>query len=83
MAAWGQWFEANGSSFVDVGNPISVVKTVGPDGVTDGGGANQLSGYGLVEAADIDAAASIAAGCPIISLSGGSVQVAETFEIDM
>ena len=82
MAAWGQWFESNGASFVDMGNPIAMVKTVSNDGVVDGG-PNPLTGYGLVEAADIDAAAAIAKDCPIISLSNGSVQVAETFEIEM
>ena len=83
MAAWGEWFGAHGASFTDMGAPTAAAKTVSQDGVADGGGANPISGYGIVEAADIDAACAIAAGCPIVSLSGGSVQVAETFEVNM
>jgi hypothetical protein len=83
MAAWGQWMGSLGASMVDPGAPTSIAKTVTQGGVADGGGANPVSGYGLVEAADIDAAAEMAKGCPIVTLSGGSVEVAETFEIDM
>ena len=31
----------------------------------------------------IDAAVEMAKGCPVVTLGGGSVEVAETFEIDM
>lgn len=82
MAAWGAWFEARGSSFTDMGNPTSIVKSVSPAGITDGF-ENHVTGYGIVEAADIDAACAIAAECPIVELDGGSVQVAETFEVSM
>jgi hypothetical protein len=83
MAAWGAWFEANGASFTDMGAPTGAAMTVGPGGTTEGGGANPITGYGIVEAADMAAACSIAEGCPIVDLSGGSVQVAETFEVNM
>lgn len=83
MAAWGAWFGANEGAFSDMGAPCSVAKTVGADGVADGGGPNPATGYGLVEADDIDAAVKIAEGCPNVTLSGGSVQVAETFEVSM
>jgi hypothetical protein len=83
MEAWGQWMGGIGEAFTDMGNPIGPSKTVGPDGVVDGGGANPASGYGIVEAGSIDAAAEMAKGCPIVVLSGGTVEVAETFEIPM
>jgi len=83
MAAWGEWMGSIGEAFVDMGAPCSIAKTVTRQGVSDGGGANPLSGYGLVEAADIEAAVEMAKGCPIVTLSDGSVEVAETFEIDM
>ena len=81
MAAWGEWMGANETAFLDMGAPCSITKTVDPSGVSDGGGANPAGGYGLVDATDIDAACAFAAGCPVVTLSGGSVEVAETFEI--
>ena len=49
-----------------------------PDGaVAADGGANPVSGYSLVEAADLAAAQKIAKGCPILD-AGGSVEIAET-----
>lgn len=80
-AAWGVWMGANAASFADPGAPTAMAKTVSSSGSTDGGGANPITGYTIVNAADIDAACEIAASCPIIA-SGGSVEVAETFEID-
>lgn len=83
MAAWGAWMGELGDAFVDQGAPVSMAKTVTPDGVQEENTAYSVGGYGLVEAADIDAASEMAKGCPVITLSGGSVQVSETFEIDM
>ncbi len=83
MAAWGDWMGSNSAAFVDMGAPTSVAKTVGSDGVTDGAGPNPVTGYGIIEADDIDAACTIAAGCPVVTLGGGTVEVAETFEVNM
>ena len=83
MAAWGEWMGSHEAAFVDMGAPTSIAKTVDPNGVSDGGGSNPVTGYGIVEAADIDAACVIAAGCPIVTLSDGTVEVAETFTIPM
>jgi hypothetical protein len=83
MAAWGEWMGGIGAAFVDHGAPTSIAKTVTPSAVEDGGGANPVTGYGLVEAPDIDAAVEMAKGCPVVTLGGGSVEVAETFEVPM
>jgi len=83
MAAWGAWFGANEGAFTDMGAPVGTIKTVGADGTSDGGGANAVTGYGLVEAESLEAACAIAAGCPNVTLSGGSVEVGETFEVSM
>lgn len=83
MAAWGEWMGSIGAAFVDHGAPCSIARTVTKGGVADGGGPNPLSGYGIVEASDIDAAVAMAKGCPIVTLSDGSVEVAETFEVNM
>ena len=62
MAAWGAWFEGLGSAVVDGGNPVGMSKTVTANGVEDNGGANPLSGYSIVEAANIDDACEMAKG---------------------
>lgn len=81
MEAWGAWFGELGDAIVDVGNPTAQTKTVGADGsVADGGGANPLTGYSLINADNLDAAAAMAKGCPVLS-SGGSVEVAETIDM--
>ena len=80
MTAWGAWMESLGDSLVDPGNPVSITKTVTSGGTEDGGGANPISGYSLINASDIDAAAAAVKGCPIFD-SGGSIEVAETVDM--
>lgn len=83
MAAWGEWMGSHAAAFTDMGAPTGAVMTVGADGDAEGGGANPVAGYGIIEAADMAAACDIARGCPIISLNAGTVEVSETFEIEM
>jgi len=81
MAAWGTWFDSLGDAVVDGGNPVGAAQTLAADGaVSDGGGANPVSGYSLITASDLDAAVSVAKGCPILS-AGGSIEVGETVEM--
>jgi hypothetical protein len=81
MAAWGAWYESLGSAIVDGGAPVGVAKTVASDGsVSDGGGANPLTGFTVVAAGSLDEAVKHAAGCPIRD-AGGSVEVAELIEM--
>ncbi len=78
MQAWTSWFTELGAAVVDGGAPTGAAKTVAADGATsDGGGANPLSGYSVIIADSLDAAATLAKGCPILA-AGGSVEVAET-----
>ncbi len=77
MAAWTEWMAGIGEDLVDGGNPVGMSKTVSADGIADDGGANPVSGYSLVNAADIDAACEIAKGCPILDGGKGTVEVAE------
>lgn len=76
MAQWMAWMGSLGAALVDGGNPAGPSKTVSTAGVADDGGSNPVSGYSLVEAADIDAAVALAGGCPILS-DGGTVEIAE------
>ncbi len=81
MDAWGQWFGGMGAAVVDGGNPVGQSSTVHSDGsVTGDGGSNPASGYSLIEASDLDDALVKAKGCPILA-GGGSVEVAEAFDM--
>jgi len=81
MAAWQNWMGSLGDSLIDGGNPIGATKTLAVGGVVnDGGGANPVTGYSLVEAASMDAAIEIAKGCPIFD-GGGTVEICETLEM--
>lgn len=80
MAAWTAWFKGMGEAVVDMGNPAGLSKTVSAEGVANHGGANPVSGYSLVTAADEAAAIALARCCPIIA-DGGSVEVAQAMEM--
>lgn len=83
MAAWGSWLGNLGAAAVDPGNPVGLSSTVHPDGsVTSDGGANPTSGYSIIEAESLEQALEHAKGCPILD-SGGSIEVAEIFNMDM
>lgn len=83
MQAWGQWMGGLGEALVDGGNPVGKSSTINSDGsVTADGGSNPLSGYSLLEADNEEAAIKAASGCPILK-RGGTVEVAETFDIPM
>ncbi|MCV2881737.1 hypothetical protein [Actibacterium sp. XHP0104] len=81
MAAWQAWFADMGAAVLDGGNPVGQSYTVATGGVADNGGANPISGYSLVEAADMDAAISMAKGCPMVVQGTGSVEVAQAIEM--
>ena len=80
LQAWGAWFGKLGKSIVDPGNPFSEkTKSIASNGnVKEGANGQRASGYSIVEAASIDAAAELAKGCPVLS-SGGQITVYETF----
>ena len=81
MDAWSSWLGSAGDSLVDGGHPVGMSTTVLPGGkVENNGGANPISGYSLIEAADVDAAVAYAKKCPILE-DGGSVEIAECFDM--
>lgn len=81
MQAWMAWFGSLGDAVVDGGNPAGMSKTVSAKGVAGDGGANPISGYSLINAADIDAACAMAKGCPMVVDGSGSVEVAECLDM--
>jgi len=80
MARWRDWIEGLGEQLVDKGNPVGKSKTVSRAGVTDDGGANPLSGFSVVAAADIDAAVRIAQTCPHLD-SDGTIEIAPSISM--
>lgn len=76
MKAWGDWFATLGAAVVDAGNPFGASTAVKADGAS-GTATTGLGGYSVVKADDLDRAATLAKGCPILA-AGGNVDVYET-----
>jgi hypothetical protein len=75
MNAWMGWFGSLGSAVVDGGNPFGASTAVLADGSRGDAGA-ALTGYSVLQADSLDAAADLAKGCPILA-AGGTVEVYE------
>ena len=71
MAQWMAWFEGLGSAVVDAGNPVFSRSTLG-----NCGSGSALGGYSLITADDLEAAVTLAKGCPALA-GGGGVEVGE------
>ena len=82
MHRWSEWMKGLGDALVDPGNPVGMSKTVSIDGVANNGGANPVSGYSLVMADNMNAALSMAAEYPMVTQGHGSIEVAETHDMD-
>jgi hypothetical protein len=75
MAAWGAWFGSLGPAIVDGGAPFGASAAVG-----GGGSRSGLTGYSILEAADLNVAVKMGEGCPIIA-DDGSVDVYEAIDV--
>ena len=80
MAAWGGWYQELGQAVVDGGNPFGPSMSVATDGSVSDGAPSGLTGYTILTADSLAAAADMAKGCPILS-SGGSIEVYETVDV--
>jgi hypothetical protein len=81
MARWQAWFGAIGPDMVDPGLPIAFAQTIALDGgVSDGGGANPVTGYTIIRAPDMSKALEIAKRCPLLAM-GGTIEVGQTLEM--
>lgn len=79
MQAWGTWLGSLGPAVVEIGNPFGASATVQNGGIS-GPATTGASGYTVVTADSLDAAADLAKGCPIHA-SGGRVEVFEAIEM--
>lgn len=77
MAAWTAWFDRIGESVSDHGNPIFESTELGNCGAD-----TQLGGYTFVTAPDLESAAALAKGSPVLE-SGGGVEVGAVTVLDM
>jgi hypothetical protein len=76
-AAWQSWFGELSDSVVDIGNPVfGQRRALGDDGCE-----TLIRGYSVVSAADVNAAAELAQGCPLLE-RGGAVEIAELTPLD-
>lgn len=78
MAKWGAWMEKVGGALTDVGAPFGPGISVVDDGTT--GSPASLTGYSIVEAADLGSAQAMADGHPYLSEGEGNYAI-EIFEL--
>ena len=80
MDAWTGWFTSLGGAVKDPGNPFSPTsKTISADGAV-GDGSSSASGYSIIQADSLDAATTLAKGCPVLQ-GGSSISVHEVFDV--
>jgi hypothetical protein len=84
LQAWGVWYESLGAAVVDGGKPFTpVAKHISSDGALHDGPAGTLaSGYTIIKADSLDAAAELGKSCPILA-AGGQITVYEGIDMAM
>ena len=80
MQQWMGWFGELGAAVLDGGNPFGSSISVGTDGAQTVVAANGLTGYSILEADSVEAAATLAKGCPVLG-NGGTVEVYEALDM--
>lgn len=81
MAEWGEWYGKLGEAIVDGGAPFGASKNITDSGTGDGPlGDTPATGYTVISADSLEAAAAACADHPHIS-HGGAVQVFETIDM--
>ena len=78
MASWAAWMEKVGPAMSDIGSPFGPGASLVDDGSI--GSAAPLTGYSIVEAADIEEARSLATGHPFLSEGKGDYAI-DIFEL--
>jgi hypothetical protein len=73
MAKWGVWMEKVGSALSDVGSPFGPGSSVVDDGSS--ATAASLTGYSIVEAADMAGAQALTEGHPYLSEGAGNFAI--------
>ena len=81
MDQWGSWMGRVGKALLDIGNPMGNGSSIVDDGSE--GSPPPISGYSIVEAANLDEARKLADGHPFLSAKTGefSVEIFELFPV--
>lgn len=77
MGKWKDWMAGLGDAVTSPPSPLKNSKIVSKSDVSDDGRSDGLTGFVMIEAADIDAALEMAKGDPYLDMDGGTLQVAE------
>lgn len=75
-----EWLVSLGDSVVIPTIPLKDTNTVSPDGTIREGGSSAMSGFSIIKADSMEAALSIAQGCPFLDI-GGSLEVSEMMQM--
>ena len=78
---WMAWAGKVGDGMVDLGTPLDNGVRVAPDGSTSPS-TREVSGYSIIEAADLDAALALAKDHPHLNMPGGcEIEVHEALPV--
>lgn len=82
LQAWTTWMGKLGDALVDGGNPFTpAAKTIASNGgVSNGPVGTMATGYSIIKADSLDAAVTMAKGCPVLQ-GGARITVYETFPV--
>ncbi|MDG1431098.1 MAG: hypothetical protein P8L68_14155 [Paracoccaceae bacterium] len=81
MAAWGAWMQGLGEALVDGGNPTGASMTMTKGGSENGGGANPVSGYSVLQADSMEHAMELGKSCPMLDAQNGSIEISEALDM--
>jgi len=79
MDAWWGWMKKNEKVLADMGAPLGKTRRITAQGVADM--RNEITGYTIVEADSLDAAARLFEGHPHFRLPGAHVEVMECMPV--
>lgn len=79
MEAWMQWMGRHKGSLVDPGAPVGKTKRITKGGVANI--RNEIGGYMIIQAEDLEAAAKIFDDSPHFGVQNGAVDVMEIMEM--
>ena len=80
MKAWMAWFGRLGDAVVDVGAPTGASKVISPGGTASDGGPG-ITGYSIISADSLEAAADACGQHPHLD-AGGTITVSEALSMD-
>jgi hypothetical protein len=75
MEEWSKWSKKHEKAIVDLGAPLGKTKRVTPAGISDA--RNEITGYSMVQADSLDAAAKTFSDHPHFKMTGATIEVVE------